>query len=149
MAKRRRYLVCYDVRDDGRLRRVHSTVKGYGYPLQYSVFVCDLSDAEKVGLRWDVGEVMDFTAELPPVRRTGWLWGSCRGSGRVVGGFVVGGAEHLAVGVAAARVVPGFDPLLDGQGELLTGCPAVLVEQLELEGAEEAFGDGVVEAVTD
>lgn len=63
MAKRRRYLVCYDVRDDGRLRRVHSTVKGYGYPLQYSVFVCDLSDAEKVGLRWDVGEVMDFTAD--------------------------------------------------------------------------------------
>jgi CRISPR-associated protein Cas2 len=60
MAQRRRYLVAYDIREDGRLRRVHATVRSYGYPLQYSVFICDLTDAEKVAFKWEVGEVMDF-----------------------------------------------------------------------------------------
>ena len=64
-------------------------------------------------------------------------------------GLVVDGAEHLAVAVAAARVVSGFDPLEDGEGELLAGRPAVSVEELELQAAEEALGDGFVEAVAD
>ena len=59
-------------------------------------------------------------------------------------GFVVHGTEHLAVAVAPPRVVPGLDPLEDGLGELLAALPVVLVEQLELEGAEEALGDGIV-----
>ena len=62
-----------------------------------------------------------------------------------MGGFVVHGTEHLAVAVAPTRVVPGFDPFEDGLGQLTTIFPVVLVEQLELEGAEEALGDGVVE----
>ncbi len=45
---RHRYLVCYDVREQRRLRRTHDTMLGYGDPLQYSVFVCDLSDAERM-----------------------------------------------------------------------------------------------------
>lgn len=45
---RHRLLVCYDVRDPARLRRTHSTLLGYGDPLQYSVFVCELSPAEQV-----------------------------------------------------------------------------------------------------
>ena len=45
---RRRYLLCYDIRDTRRLRETHQTVKGFGEPLQYSVFVCDLSDAERI-----------------------------------------------------------------------------------------------------
>ncbi len=40
---RRRYLVCYDIRDPARLRRTHKTVLGFGHHLQYSVYVCDLS----------------------------------------------------------------------------------------------------------
>ncbi len=43
---RHRYVVCYDVRDPMRLRRAHDTMLGYGDPLQYSVFLCDLSPAE-------------------------------------------------------------------------------------------------------
>ena len=46
------------------------------------------------------------------------------------------------------RVVPGFDPLEDGLGELVAALPVMLVEQLELEGAEEALRYGVVEALT-
>ena len=48
---RSRYLVCYDISDDLRLRTVHAWVKGYGHSLQYSVFVCDLSEVELINLR--------------------------------------------------------------------------------------------------
>ncbi|WP_229712256.1 CRISPR-associated endonuclease Cas2 [Streptomyces daqingensis] len=41
-------LVTYDIRDQRRLRAVHRTMKSYGDPLQYSVFVCDLSDIERI-----------------------------------------------------------------------------------------------------
>lgn len=44
---RRCYLVCYDVSDEKRLRRVHKAMLGYGDPLQYSVFRCVLSAKEK------------------------------------------------------------------------------------------------------
>lgn len=46
MADRTRYLLAYDIRDPGRLRRVHKVAKTWGDPLQYSVFVCDLSRSE-------------------------------------------------------------------------------------------------------
>lgn len=44
---RLRYLVAYDVSDPGRLRKVFSALKGFGDPMQYSVFRCDLSRVEK------------------------------------------------------------------------------------------------------
>ncbi|MGH2767544.1 MAG: CRISPR-associated endonuclease Cas2 [Actinomycetota bacterium] len=52
---RRRYLVAYDIREAKRLRDVHSAMKAFGYPLQYSVFVCDLDGMEKVHLRQIIG----------------------------------------------------------------------------------------------
>jgi CRISPR-associated protein Cas2 len=42
------YIVCYDIRDPDRLRRVHDKMLGFGAPLQYSVFACDLTPQEKV-----------------------------------------------------------------------------------------------------
>lgn len=45
-----RYIVAYDISDDKRLRKVYKTMCGYGDPLQYSVFRCDLSAREKVEL---------------------------------------------------------------------------------------------------
>lgn len=51
MADRTRYLVAYDVRDSRRLRRVHRVAKDHGEALQYSVFVCDLTTVELVGLK--------------------------------------------------------------------------------------------------
>ena len=50
MAARTRYLLAYDISHPRRLRRVHAVAKTYGYPLQYSLFVCDLDDVELVGL---------------------------------------------------------------------------------------------------
>lgn len=61
--KRRRYLVAYDIRDDGRLRRVHKVMLGFGEPLQYSVFLCDLDPGEKLALKRDVGEVIHHAVD--------------------------------------------------------------------------------------
>lgn len=57
--ERVRYLVAYDIRDDDRLRAVAHVVKGYGYRLQYSVFVCDLSFREVLALKSDLRQVMN------------------------------------------------------------------------------------------
>jgi CRISPR-associated protein Cas2 len=48
---RARYLLAYDIRDPGRLRRVHRVATSFGDPLQYSVFVCDLTKVELMRLR--------------------------------------------------------------------------------------------------
>lgn len=40
--RRTRYLVCYDIRDPRRLRRVARACESYGYRIQYSVFECGL-----------------------------------------------------------------------------------------------------------
>lgn len=45
---RNRFIVSYDIADPQRLRRVHRTMKGFGDPLQYSVFSCVLSPAERI-----------------------------------------------------------------------------------------------------
>jgi CRISPR-associated protein Cas2 len=51
---RRRYLVAYDIREDRRLRSVAACCEGYGERIQYSVFICDLSDEEAVTMRGDI-----------------------------------------------------------------------------------------------
>ena len=53
------YLVCYDIADDKRLKRVFKTCKNFGDHLQYSIFECDLNDAEKVTLETALKEVID------------------------------------------------------------------------------------------
>ena len=58
MARRKRYLVAYDITEDKRLRRVHKTMKGYGWRLQYSVFVCDLDQMELLAMRTDLGDII-------------------------------------------------------------------------------------------
>lgn len=63
MARRRRYLVAYDIREDKRLRRVHKTMKGYGWSLQYSVFICDLDTMELLAMRTDLGDIIHHTLD--------------------------------------------------------------------------------------
>ena len=44
------YLMCYDVGEPKRLRRVYRCLQGAGESLQYSVFRCELSAEERQGL---------------------------------------------------------------------------------------------------
>jgi CRISPR-associated protein Cas2 len=56
---RRCYLVCYDIRDPRRLRRVHKGLKGYGEAWQFSVFFCVLRDIDRVRLQTNLEEQMN------------------------------------------------------------------------------------------
>ena len=60
---RRRYLLGYDIRDAGRLRRVHGLAKANGYTLQYSVFICDLDRGELAELRADLADIIDLATD--------------------------------------------------------------------------------------
>ncbi len=57
------YLVCYDIADPKRLRRVFKTCKNYGDHLQYSVFECDLNAVERQRLESELTEIIDFTKD--------------------------------------------------------------------------------------
>lgn len=56
---RRRYLVCYDIADPVRLRRVHKKMKGFGDALQYSVFCCELTTREKVEMESELSDIIN------------------------------------------------------------------------------------------
>ena len=54
------YLVCYDVADDKRLRRTYKTMCGFGDPLQYSVFRCELSAVERQSMKEALWEILNW-----------------------------------------------------------------------------------------
>lgn len=45
---RRRYLVTYDICDDKRLKKVFKAMGDFGDHLQYSVFLCELNEVERI-----------------------------------------------------------------------------------------------------
>lgn len=57
------YLVCYDIADDKRLRRVFRACKNYGDHLQFSVFECDLNPAEKVRFETELRDLIDHAKD--------------------------------------------------------------------------------------
>lgn len=61
--ERKLWIVCYDISDAGRLRRVYKTMRGYGDHLQFSVFRCLMSDAQRKQLEADLLEVLSLEAD--------------------------------------------------------------------------------------
>lgn len=55
----RSYLVCYDVRNPKRLRKVHKVMMGYGRSWQFSVFHCVLKGIERVRMQSALEAVMN------------------------------------------------------------------------------------------
>jgi len=55
---RNTYLVCYDVSNDLRLRKVHKTMRGFGDHLQYSVFECQLTRTDLARCRHLLSEII-------------------------------------------------------------------------------------------
>jgi len=68
---RRRYLVCYDIRDAKRLRRVFKCMQGYGDGLQYSVFYCELSAKEKVQMDAKLSDIINHKEDRVMIVDTG------------------------------------------------------------------------------
>lgn len=63
MSGRRHYLVCYDVSDSARLRRVHDAMVAWGEWLQHSVFLCELDTRELLELRSEVGSIINHAQD--------------------------------------------------------------------------------------
>lgn len=57
------YLVCYDISDPKRLRKVATTCEDFGYRRQLSVFLCRLSATDLVRLRTRLYDIIDLTAD--------------------------------------------------------------------------------------
>ncbi|MDO5023363.1 CRISPR-associated endonuclease Cas2 [Slackia piriformis] len=53
------YLVCYDIADEKRLRKVHRIIKGYGIPWQYSFFFCRISRMDILQMKADLREAIN------------------------------------------------------------------------------------------
>ena len=52
------YLVCYDICEDKRLRKVFQIMRGYGDHLQYSVFECQLTASDLARCRANLAAVI-------------------------------------------------------------------------------------------
>ena len=72
---RNRLLICYDICDAKRLRKVHKVMKGAGDSVQYSVFLCELSVMEKQDLLSELWDLVNpdvdriLIANLGPLNR--------------------------------------------------------------------------------
>lgn len=55
---RNTFLVCYDIRDDKRLRRVFRTMRDFGDHLQYSIFECQFNAVDLARCRHVLSEII-------------------------------------------------------------------------------------------
>ena len=71
-------LVCYDIRDPKRLRHVHIRMKGFGEPLQFSVFLCDLDERGMLLLRATLEEEMNLEQDRAIIVNLGPVDGTAK-----------------------------------------------------------------------
>jgi CRISPR-associated protein Cas2 len=57
------FLICYDVANDKRLRRVFKIMRGYGDHLQFSIFECQLNATDLVRLRSELAAVIHHSED--------------------------------------------------------------------------------------
>jgi len=57
---RRCYIVCYDIRDPKRWRKVFKIMNGHGEHWQYSVFFCVLKEIDRVRMQTQLEEHMNL-----------------------------------------------------------------------------------------
>ena len=57
------YLVCYDIADPKRLRKVATTCEDFGYRKQFSVFLCRLGATDFVRLRTRLYDLIDLAED--------------------------------------------------------------------------------------
>jgi CRISPR-associated protein Cas2 len=57
------YLVCYDICDDKRLRKVFQILRAFGDHLQYSIFECQLRERDLILLKSKLSDVIHHTED--------------------------------------------------------------------------------------
>ena len=68
---RNRFIVAYDVSNAKRLRRTFNKMNGFGDPVQYSVFACDLSRKERILLEEALTEIINLKEDRVLIIDTG------------------------------------------------------------------------------
>ncbi|MHB8927418.1 MAG: CRISPR-associated endonuclease Cas2 [Bacillota bacterium] len=63
--------MAYDVANEKRLHKVHRKMLGFGEPLQYSIFRCDLSDQEKVMFMETLAKLINHAEDRVMIVDTG------------------------------------------------------------------------------
>lgn len=71
-------LVSYDVRDRKRLHHVNVRMKGFGEPLQYSVFLCNLDERGLLLLRATLEEEMNLIEDRAVIANLGPVDGTSK-----------------------------------------------------------------------
>ena len=94
---RNRFIVAYDISDAKRLRRVFKKMNGFGEPLQYSVFACDLSRKERVLLEEALTEIINLKEDRVLIIDTGPSGGRGRGALKTLGRQLVPEARDVTV----------------------------------------------------
>lgn len=57
------YVVSYDIMDQKRLQRIHKAMLGFGEPIHYSVFRCDLTTKGRVQMVEALTGLMDLNED--------------------------------------------------------------------------------------
>lgn len=60
---RQSYLVCYDISDDKRLRKVFQTMRNFGDHLQYSIFECQFTESDLVRCRAELSQIIHHSED--------------------------------------------------------------------------------------
>ena len=60
---RRCFLVCYDITDSKRWRKVFRAMKGYGEHWQYSVFFCVLRDIDRARMESELADILNLRTD--------------------------------------------------------------------------------------
>ena len=69
------YLVCYDICDEKRLRKVFKIMRGYGDHLQYSVFERQFTGRDLARCRAELANVINNGED----QVSSWNWGRRKG----------------------------------------------------------------------
>jgi CRISPR-associated protein Cas2 len=60
---RNTYLVCYDISNDVRLRKVFKTMRDFGDHLQYSIFECQFTPSDLARCRQALADIIHHTQD--------------------------------------------------------------------------------------
>lgn len=60
---RNSYLVCYDIADEKRLRKVFQTMRNYGDHLQFSIFECQFTAQDLVRCKADLTAIIHHSKD--------------------------------------------------------------------------------------
>jgi CRISPR-associated protein Cas2 len=89
-----RFVICYDVVEDPRRTKVAHLLEDHGLRVQYSVFECELNEAQLIGLQQKLSELIDLTTDSIRIYR---LCTTCREAVNVSGRGPIWIPERVAI----------------------------------------------------